>query len=1091
MKKSLVIISFAFIFLLSISIVSANFWDLITGKVIQDDGWTQWFNGDTPTGNGDYELIDNIKKDYGICETPTGIECQTTDGKNYAETGEVVTCAVDKGVFCVNSVQPDGRCNYNYKVRFYCGALEIKPMKQIEKVEGEPLEIASDLKLTEPAIREPVPETPKIQKEIAPERTKSGNLFSRDSGAAAVTEEKKESAPEEENQIKFMEGVRLIEADSELIREIGETKKRLEEIDNNLLVLSDKSSEIRLFFLKRKGSNELKKFAEEREDIMAKLMIENPGFFLENAMPEIERALLPEKIKEDIEEEIILTGTFEWGHYHLSGGEGAIDKSFLKLPDGERLFLYSSYLGFPATSGEEVEIKGWKLGNQLLVSPGKENFKVSTDSKQTKTMQPEAPEVPKQPNIKVAVILFNFQNDQSETRTPAEIREAVFTGTQSARAYFEEISYGKVILEGVLDSQNGDVFGYYTIPDDNADCGSINSNVFGWLDSAENLASADGFNKAEYDQVIYLAPLTNCWFNGFATYFSGGTSLVFIDLKYPSLLIGGFNHELGHNFGTMHAGWLACRDEQGNPVPLSEDCTLNEYGDIFDNMGGSMALFKHMNSYRKHEIGFIPESDIVQVSQTGVYTLWAQELGSGVRGLIIPREFDNEGNIVDGSRTLTIEYRGRIPDSFDNFDYNDPVIHGISIRETETAPSYTSRPNWFSQLLDMTPNTPTLEDSALAVGETFNDPVSGASIYTASVNPYVSADVYIDMSNYELCIRRDPSVSITPESQVGEPGETLNYNLIITNDDELSCNPRLLEIGSFWIPNGLQVSIPQNSFSTSYPYSQVEMAPGTSITFPFSITSDLNSPLQANYPFGTGIIDHNTYTSYNDEAYYQISYPRAYWTTNPDGTGEITQITGSSNNEPTAYLVFENPPLNLPNVEGWEFSIVHDFYIKKFRGTLSGKKVIAEWTITQEDIDLATGMGPYEGWFYTSPVSSTGCSAISLNPISCEGGQKSCGDLDGTACNEVAGCSWQQVSQFASYCSGGNFDCSNVSADICYIAESAGCNVNNLCLQADTHVFCNQLSDCEWTGPVYYRSSPFLEINWGETQPPEKFAQER
>ena len=53
-----------------------------------------------------------------------GIECATLSGAPASSTGENVICDKDKGLICVNGDQKDGKCNYDYKVKFSCPCCE-------------------------------------------------------------------------------------------------------------------------------------------------------------------------------------------------------------------------------------------------------------------------------------------------------------------------------------------------------------------------------------------------------------------------------------------------------------------------------------------------------------------------------------------------------------------------------------------------------------------------------------------------------------------------------------------------------------------------------------------------------------------------------------------------------------------------------------------------------------------------------------------------------------------------------------------------------------------------------------------------------
>lgn len=78
--------------------------------------WTQWGNRDDPSGSGDWELRTDMP--FPVCAAPTGVQCQTLNGIDWTQTGEVVSC--DTGGFvCQNDNQPDGACQ-DYMVRFLC-----------------------------------------------------------------------------------------------------------------------------------------------------------------------------------------------------------------------------------------------------------------------------------------------------------------------------------------------------------------------------------------------------------------------------------------------------------------------------------------------------------------------------------------------------------------------------------------------------------------------------------------------------------------------------------------------------------------------------------------------------------------------------------------------------------------------------------------------------------------------------------------------------------------------------------------------------------------------------------------------------------
>ncbi len=84
--------------------------------------WTPWLNRDQPSGKGDYETLADFLEAGQACTCPLDIECQTADGQDWRETGQVYTCSRTQGGICVNDRQTDGRRCLDYRVRFFCAS---------------------------------------------------------------------------------------------------------------------------------------------------------------------------------------------------------------------------------------------------------------------------------------------------------------------------------------------------------------------------------------------------------------------------------------------------------------------------------------------------------------------------------------------------------------------------------------------------------------------------------------------------------------------------------------------------------------------------------------------------------------------------------------------------------------------------------------------------------------------------------------------------------------------------------------------------------------------------------------------------------
>ncbi|WP_224245739.1 hypothetical protein [Hyalangium gracile] len=89
-----------------------------TTRGVKVVGWTPWLNRDAPGGVGDYETLSDFLAAGQACSNPTAIECRTTGGVLWNQTGQVYSCTLSGGA-CQNSNQSNGQC-LDYMVRFYC-----------------------------------------------------------------------------------------------------------------------------------------------------------------------------------------------------------------------------------------------------------------------------------------------------------------------------------------------------------------------------------------------------------------------------------------------------------------------------------------------------------------------------------------------------------------------------------------------------------------------------------------------------------------------------------------------------------------------------------------------------------------------------------------------------------------------------------------------------------------------------------------------------------------------------------------------------------------------------------------------------------
>ena len=305
---------------------------------------------------------------------------------------------------------------------------------------------------------------------------------------------------------------------------------------------------------------------------------------------------------------------------------------------------------------------------------------------------------------KVLVILMRFTDSPAQPFTQAEVQTVVGggPGSGSVAEYFKEASYGQQLLTVTVTPW---------INTGAATPGNCDWRTMGTIGS--NAATSAGYNTGNYQKIVYVFPKVNaCGWLGLAYV---GSSGVWVNGSNTVLVYG---HELGHNYGLLHAGNLDC-----GAAVIGGTCSSSEYADPFSIMGNARAM--HMGVAQKASLGWIPAS-AVKTHTTGatIYTLDPVETAGGTTYAIKVKPTTN--------RTYWIEYRK--PLGFDAALSSYPN-NGVQVRLESPFQTLCGGCDAYSQdtqLLDMTPATSSFTDAALLVGNSFTDTTYGITFNVLS-----------------------------------------------------------------------------------------------------------------------------------------------------------------------------------------------------------------------------------------------------------------------------------------------------------------------------------------------------------------------
>lgn len=358
------------------------------------------------------------------------------------------------------------------------------------------------------------------------------------------------------------------------------------------------------------------------------------------------------------------------------------------------------------------------------------------------------------------VIAVNYQDDSAEIPSLQTINDRYFNAGDSLASYWQDVSYGKTTLAGVN-------LGWHTL---DASISSTNAcNMTNEIRQQAIDLAAQQVNISEYTRLFIVMRQfgAGCNFIGQGTLncpiISTTDSSQSARLSTHWVLgnvIGPaqsgldiITHEAGHNLGFNHAERLLWTPDETGPILDNSGATVLQQGDGYDTMGSSVWP-AHYNAIHKQQAQWLEPAQTVAVNAAATITLQSlSKASAGTQAIKLYRG----ANAAGKKEYFVLETRSQ--DGFDS-QANVNGIAAIHIhQQSDESDAYT-------YLIDANPATPTLADSALAIGQIFFDPFSGISISNQGLDS--NGDVMLAISTSAGFIDSDEDGVIAQlEAQIG------------------------------------------------------------------------------------------------------------------------------------------------------------------------------------------------------------------------------------------------------------------------------------------------------------------------------------
>nr|MBP7967156.1 hypothetical protein [Candidatus Woesebacteria bacterium] len=520
-----------------------------------------------------------------------------------------------------------------------------------------------------------------------------------------------------------------------------------------------------------------------RQKELIELAKQSPATALRFVVPTATRSKQSAESQKYIEQQGSISGTLEVIHVDDFDNPKNSYFTYAVNNGGVKTNVYT-VKEISSRSGTKVSLQGYKLNATEFLTDGKNvslgaMLDVGAIGKQrtlvilvNSVAQPEQPLTPKQAEDYINNGQFN-----------KFIKEASY-----GQAWFEAKAYGWIKLSKTDWSK---VCGFAVINDP----------------EIKNFLSKNAINLSSFDRVLFLTPggggCSSVSKSDYTNIFGAKFSMAWVGLdrfdspsgwgehSFPwSNLDFLLAHELGHSLGLWHANGFDC-----GAASLSGQCEHVEYGNNYDAMGSGGLYSLQYNGFYKEILGWIKSTNILNITQSGRYTIGHLEFAS-------PKMFAKVFNPKISTTQPLFVLESRYAVGFDSDITRGSPIKNAGILVMKPVDKETSR------LIDTTPSLKDwwqdIADAAIKPGQTFVDGGSGLSIgqIVSQTATSTTFDVRIDQPT---CIRSGGTAVSTQVDNDVSKGSQWYHNMKFINNDSDFCGASNMEF-SMVLPTGWKLN---------------------------------------------------------------------------------------------------------------------------------------------------------------------------------------------------------------------------------------------------------------------------------------------